>query len=351
MKRLVSPALAALVGLSAALAPTAAEAAPRRSSVIVYVSDRDHPAPGEVIDDVYLYDTRTGRTSNLTNDREAENFPALSPDGRYLAYEIGSTIVVCRLRHQGGRWSCGPRRGVVSYPASTGGNFVWTPDGESIVYAGATADKPDLDIYRVEVDGVRPPKNLTAEAPGAPKVGQIQPDVSPDGRHVVYSEGGDLWRRRMDGTHPVQLTNTPAPGNEFGAEYSPDGRTLAFHSNRKAASTPFTDDFDVYLMRPAPEGPRNVAVDITAGITGPGGAPSRERFPSFSPDGKRLAFWWSFVPAGDPNEAGGTDLSSGEVYTIRVDGTEPMNVTNNNGNDPDVPLVGDITPEWGLARR
>src|SRR4051794_15655384 len=120
MKRLVVPALALVLGASAALVPVSAEARPRAGSAIVYVSDRDHRPPAEVIDDVYLYDTRTGRTSNLTDDGEAEIFPALSPDGRYLAYEIGTTIFVCPLRQVGAGWTCGDRRGLVSYPASIG---------------------------------------------------------------------------------------------------------------------------------------------------------------------------------------------------------------------------------------
>ena len=192
--------------------------------------------------------------------------------------------------------------------------------------------------------------NLTREAPGASAANDIQPTVSPDGRFVFYSSNADLWRRRIDGSDPVQLTKTPSPANEFGAELSPDGETLVFHSNRKAPSTPGTDDFDLYVMKPRPEGRDNVAMDLTPTITAPGGGPSRERFPSFSPDGRRIAFWWSYVPKGDPNTDAQADLGSGEIYTVRADGTDPVNVTNNNGDDPAVPLAGDITPDWGFAR-
>jgi Tol biopolymer transport system component len=349
MKRLLCPALAVVLG-AAALVPVPAEAAPRRTSAIVFVSDQDNPPPGEVVDDVYLYDTRTGRTSNLTQDREAEAFPALSPDGRHLAYEIGSTIVLCRVRHVRDGWACGAPRGLVSYPSPIG-KFVWTPDGRSIVYTGQTADEPDQDVYRIDVEGFAPAVNLTDEPAGAPEVPQNQPTVSPDGRFLVYSEGSDLWRRRIDGSQPVQLTSTPAPANEFGAELSPDGKWLAFHSNRRAPGTPPTDDFDVYVMEPRPEGPDNVARDVTAGLTAPGGGPSRERFPSFAPDGQRLAFWWSYVPAGAANADGQNDLDSGEIYTVRVDGSGPVNLTDNNAPDPATAGAGDIMPDWGRVRR
>lgn len=344
MKRLLCPALALVLGAGAALVPVSAEAAPHRTGVIVFVSDQDNPPPGEVVDDVYLYDTRTGRTSNLTQDHEAEGFPALSPDGRHLAYGNSAGVVVCAIERAGSGWTCGPRRGLISFPPVTGGSFEWTPDSRSIVYAGPSGTGQDQDIYLVDLASLDPPKDLTPAAPGEPEANQVQPTVSPDGRYVVYSEGSDLWRRRIDGSHPVQLTSTPAPANEFGAEYSPDGTLLAFHSNRKAPVNPGTDDFDVYVMRPRPEGARNVPVDLTADLTAPGGGPSRERFPSFSPDGARIAFWWSVG-------GGQADLDTGEIYTVRVDGSDPVNLTDNNGDDPAVSLVGDIEPDWGLVRR
>lgn len=351
MKRLVCPALAVVLGAGTAFVPVVAEAAPRHSSAVVFVSDQGNPPPGVVQDDVYLYDVGTGRTSRLTDDVIAESFPSLAPDGRHVAYLGGAGINVCAVRPAGSGWTCGSPRGVVSYPAPTGGKFAWTPDGRSIVYAGTTWAGSDLDIYRLDVESLDPPKNLTADAPGDPEVSQIQPTVSPDGRFVVYSQGADLWRRRIDGSHPVQLTNTPAPANEFGAEFSPDGRSLAFHSNREAPANPGTDDFDVYVMRPRPEGADNVPVDLTGSLTAPGGGPSRERFPSFSPDGRRLAFWWSYVEDGGANAGGQSDLDSGEIYTIRTDGTDPVNVTANNAPDPAVAGAGDITPDWGRVRR
>src|SRR5438093_4627075 len=62
------------------------------------------------------------------------------------------------------------------------------------------------------------------------------PRLSPDGRDVVFVRSDadwksgkritHLWRARVDGGAPVQLTN--GSDNENAPRWSPDGRTIAF---------------------------------------------------------------------------------------------------------------------------
>jgi dipeptidyl aminopeptidase/acylaminoacyl peptidase len=68
-----------------------------------------------------------------------------------------------------------------------------------------------------------------------------EPVLSPDGARVVYSvtitnaeedkQQSDLWRVAFDGTDRVQLTFTPKH-DEWASAWSPDGRWLAFLSDR-----------------------------------------------------------------------------------------------------------------------
>ena len=303
----------------------------------MFISDRDSPSPDQVTDEVYLYDPATGRTSRLTTNAETETMPQISPDGRYLSYLSNTGIDVCPLSFAAGRWSCGAARGVVSNPEpGPGGRFVWTPDGRSIVYGGLDPIGGDIDVFSVNLFNVKPARNLTQEAPGEPAAFDGQPSVSPDGRFVVYGHGGDLYRRRIDGSRPVTLTSTPT-ATEFGPAYSPDGSRIAFHSNRGAA------DFDIYVMRPRPESAANPAVDLTDELTAPDGiTPSRERFPTWSPNGDKIAFWWHVTPNG---------FDDGEIYTMRADGTGIQNLTANNPTDPKAQPIGDILPAWGTPRR
>lgn len=340
MNRLIGSALIASILTFAGPATTALPLtnseptgrSPHGHSAIVFISDRDSPSEEDVIDDVYLYDTTTRQTSRLTNDNRAEQFPAISPDGRFLSYiVVGGGIEVCALRYAGTRWSCGPARGVVSYPVPSG-RFAWTPNSRAIVYSGTVSGETDSDLYLLNVYTLRPPRNLTQEAPGQPAVTEFQPAVSPDGRSIAYTVAGDLYQRRIDGSAPVQLTATPN-AIEFGVAYSPDGTRIAFHSNRRAPG-----DFDIYVMRPVAESPRNPAVDLTDEVTAADGSPSRERFPTWSPDGRAIAFWWHLTAQG---------LEDGELFVMSAEGTTIRNITDNNPADATGRPIGDIYPNWG----
>jgi TolB protein len=99
--------------------------------------------------------------------------------------------------------------------------------------------------------------------------------VSPDGQWLVYASTqhrptADIYMKKVDGNTVTQLTSDPA--NDTMPAISPDGRTLAFCSNRSGS-------WDIYL-KPIDGGK---ATQLTS-------SPSHELHPSFSPDGKRIIF-------------------------------------------------------------
>lgn len=67
------------------------------------------------------------------------------------------------------------------------------------------------------------------------------PSISPDGREVVFSWRGDLWKVAADGGEAVRLTAHPA--DELGSAWSPDGAWIAFESTRSGRRA-------VHVMRP-----------------------------------------------------------------------------------------------------
>ncbi len=99
----------------------------------------------------------------------------------------------------------------------------WTPDEKLLVAAFGGSQ---MDIWLREANGDAPAKQLTANAGGNGGA-----SMSPDGRYIAFDSdrAGDLhvWRMDADGGNPVQMTNG---GGEKFAKISPDGRWIVYTS-------------------------------------------------------------------------------------------------------------------------
>ena len=93
---------------------------------------------------------------------------------------------------------------------------------------------------------------------------------SPDGRELIYSMQGSLWRQALDAHEAVEITGDD--GYDYQPDWSPDGRLVAFARYQKDAIELELLDLQTGSIRP-----------VTAN-----GAVNLE--PRWSPDGRRLAF-------------------------------------------------------------
>jgi len=93
---------------------------------------------------------------------------------------------------------------------------------------------------------------------------------SPDGRELIYSMQGSLWRQRIGGSEARQLTS--GPGYDFQPDWSPDGNRLVYASYRN-------DAIELRLLELSTGETRSLISDSAVNIE-----------PRWSPDGKRLAF-------------------------------------------------------------
>jgi Tol biopolymer transport system component len=241
--------------------------------------------------------------------------PVLSPDGRVVVYAEGrranfnnvSTNAIWALPVDGGE----PVR--VSDSTRVNLSPVWMPHGKSILFISNVGGT--RDVYEQPVDGSGRPNGpasrvtsalgsftITISGDGSrmaydvvransniwmTNIGastsmsssqQITRDnqkieslgLSPDGKWLAYdsdrSGNFDIYKARLDGGEPVQLTTNTA--NEFGPSWSRDGQRVAFHSSRSG-------NRDIYLV--SAEGTGETAV--TSG-------PAEDYNASWSPDGR-----------------------------------------------------------------
>ena len=158
----------------------------------------------------------------LTRRGIQQGSPHYSPDGRTIAYasQTLTRFPEIRLVDADG----GHDRALVIRNAGSG--LAWTPDGQALVYAELQIHKTYRiygDLSRVEVkDGAR--RRLTRGARA------YDPDVSPDGREVVFArklgDRSELCLVAMDGSGERTLTRS-VPGVEWsGPHFHPDGSSI-----------------------------------------------------------------------------------------------------------------------------
>ena len=74
-----------------------------------------------------------------------------------------------------------------------------------------------------------------------------QPALSPDGSTLVFARGGDLWSVPITGGQAHPLTRNPATDRD--PVFSPDGKRIAFVSDREGSPQPFVMNADGGMPR------------------------------------------------------------------------------------------------------
>ena len=115
-------------------------------------------------------------------------------------------------------------------------NFpVWSPKGESIVFASSKTGT--FDVYQKLVDGMAPEVVVFA----SPSV-DVSHDWSSDGRFVLAESSGDVWVVPMAGDRkPFPFLNTKFAERQ--PRLSPDGRWLAYTSDESGTPEVYVQEF------------------------------------------------------------------------------------------------------------
>jgi TolB protein len=250
--------------------------------------------------DIYVRDA-DGSVRRLTKTPWYEGSPSWSPDRTRLVYVSARSgdadIYVMNADGTGQRRLAGSKKGPQDqYPA-------WSPDGKLIAFASNRHGEEDIYVMRSDGTGLR---QLTKNAVW---IEDQQPRFSPDGRFIVFSSNRvafsnpELYRLRVsDGRGLVRLTHWGSggdlsPGDDLMGDYSPDGKRIAFVSDRSGS-------YAVWTMNANGTGLRRLIAHRGKNVA----------FPRWSPDGTTLLYT-SFDASGRKSDF--------RLHAIGADGSNP----------------------------
>jgi Tol biopolymer transport system component len=224
--------------------------------------------------DLWTVPAHGGAPAAVTDDLFFDWNPVWSPDGRalYFISNRSGSMNLWRIAvdEASGRPLGSPTP--LTAPADYVAGIAVSRSGRELVYSRVVESS---NLERMTID---PEREIAIGAPVALTHGVERidsPSLSPDGQWVVFRAWGgtipeDLFIMRVDGTERRQLTHDAFKDRD--PRWSPDGRRIAFYSDRGGR-------YEIWTI--APDGTELTQLTRTTGDT--------VFYPAWSPDG-RLAY-------------------------------------------------------------
>ena len=229
--------------------------------------------------DIWFYDAKNNKHTNLTQIGGEDRDPSLAKDGKtvyFLSERNGGSMNVYSLTMDNPK-EIKPVTSYKTHPVrflsiADNNTLCYTYDGE--IYTQPVQGK----AKKVAIELVRDDDEQMASLSVSPS----ESAVSPDGKQVAFISRGEVFVTSADYPTTKQITHTAAA--EEGIDFGADNRTLAYASER-------TGNWQLYLAKIERTDDPNFAnaTLIKEEVLLPSEKIER-MYPKFSPDGKELAF-------------------------------------------------------------
>jgi Tol biopolymer transport system component len=227
-----------------------------------------------------------------------------------------------------------------------------SPDGKSVIFI--SKDDDISEIHEINLDTGKT-KHLT-------DLGVLlsSPEISPDNKYILFTyrsgiQNSRLWIMNRDGSDPHEFYSSSGKDTHDGA-WSPDGTQIVFALGRGDNNQLYTlgsDGRDTHLINSTIDTRGHSDWSLGNLITFDMGGPfmhdiyimnldgsnlhklskgDNAQGETFSPDGQWIAYT-AYTDVANKNTA------SCEIYIMRIDGSGPLRLTNNN--------FCDYQPRWG----
>jgi len=312
------------------------------------------PRSGERVWALHLFSTETGEQIELTSPPSSELgdlAPAVSPDGQTLVFSRVSPDffnATMWLLHLGEGYKPLGKEEQIQSPGMTNIGAAWLPNGREFVFGSGTGinyglwrtavskgavprrlelgsagaeptisrlgnrlafavSKSNLHIWRVDLKGPgKEPSQPTRFISSTQD--QYYPTFSPDGRRIAFmsdrSGTQEIWICDGDGSKALQLTSFGGAAI-YGPSWSPDGQNIAFTVAQKGMKE------DIYVVSVNGGAPRRMTTN-----------PAEDKWPYWSHDGKWIYF-------------ASTRTGREEIWKMPSDGGEAVQITRNSGDRPE----------------